>query len=236
MSARSTSSSPPPAACSSSRSRAIRAGPPTTAPPGCSGDERTRTFENPLHFTDLKAKELNARLQRAADALGLKCASRGRGRRLPVRREPALRLRRVPEAARVRPGWSKKQTSLPGIWEGFLNQPPASERNRVTPTLSRQLRSSCSRSASRDCTRSARLAPTSWHRGPSTPAPPGRTTSPTTRAARRPAAPGRFTCRSWTRPRTTRGPRSAPPAGSTSPCRASPTTASSGPSSTATNC
>jgi hypothetical protein len=28
---------------------------------------------------------------------------------------------------------------LPGIWTGFLNQPPRSERNRVTPTLSRQL-------------------------------------------------------------------------------------------------
>jgi len=31
------------------------------------------------------------------------------------------------------------QTGLRGIWTGFLNQPPSSERNRVTPTLSRQL-------------------------------------------------------------------------------------------------
>src|SRR6185437_6681108 len=30
-------------------------------------------------------------------------------------------------------------TRLPGIWNGYLNQPPASERNRVTPTFSRQL-------------------------------------------------------------------------------------------------
>ena len=30
-------------------------------------------------------------------------------------------------------------TGLDGIWTGFLNQPPASERNRVTPTLSKQL-------------------------------------------------------------------------------------------------
>ena len=34
---------------------------------------------------------------------------------------------------------SSSSTGLPGIWTGFLNQPPASERNRVTPTLSKQL-------------------------------------------------------------------------------------------------
>ena len=34
---------------------------------------------------------------------------------------------------------SANSTGLDGIWTGFLNQPPASERNRVTPTLSRQL-------------------------------------------------------------------------------------------------
>jgi len=28
---------------------------------------------------------------------------------------------------------------LPGIWHGFMNQPPRSEQNRVTPTLSREL-------------------------------------------------------------------------------------------------
>lgn len=30
-------------------------------------------------------------------------------------------------------------TGLPGIWTGFLNQPPRSERNRVTPSLSKPL-------------------------------------------------------------------------------------------------
>ena len=34
---------------------------------------------------------------------------------------------------------STSSTGLDGIWAGFLNQPPASERNRVTPTLSKQL-------------------------------------------------------------------------------------------------
>ena len=33
----------------------------------------------------------------------------------------------------------ENSTGLDGIWTGFLNQPPASERNRVTPTLSKQL-------------------------------------------------------------------------------------------------
>jgi len=102
--------------------------------------DTTRTIENPLHFTDQKAKELKSQLERAA-------------RKLRVR-DPLPRIEAVVflsaenltcrldefQVQRVY-GRDKLEgsTGLPGIWAGFLNQPPASERNRVTPTLSRQL-------------------------------------------------------------------------------------------------
>ena len=104
-------------------------------------DERTRTIENPLHFTDLKAKELAGRLRQAAKALNLRNA------RIP-RVEAAVFLSATNlkcdlddfQRARVfgRDGLTG-QTGLSGIWNGFLNQPPRSEQNRVTPTVSREL-------------------------------------------------------------------------------------------------
>jgi serine/threonine protein kinase len=99
-----------------------------------------RTIENPLHFTDQKAKELKSQLEKAA-------------RKLHVR-DPLPRVEAVvflsAETLRCRLDEFQRQrvygrdklessTGLPGIWTGFLNQPPASERNRVTPTLSKQL-------------------------------------------------------------------------------------------------
>jgi serine/threonine protein kinase len=99
-----------------------------------------RTIENPLHFTDQKAKELKFQLEKAA-------------RKLHVR-EPLPRIEAVvflsAETLRCRLDEFQRQrvygrdklessTGLPGIWTGFLNKPPASERNRVTPTLSKQL-------------------------------------------------------------------------------------------------
>jgi serine/threonine protein kinase len=98
---------------------------------------RIRTIENPLHFTDHKAKELRTQLERAA----------GRGVTIP-RIEAAVFLSAENlrcefdqfqrERVYGRDG-RKDQTSLDGIWQGFLNRPPRSERNRVTPALSRQL-------------------------------------------------------------------------------------------------
>ncbi len=102
--------------------------------------DKTRTIENPLHFTDQKAKELKSQLERAARKLRVK--------------EPLPRIEAVvflsAENLRCRLDEFQRQrvygrdnlassTGLDGIWAGFLNQPPASERNRVTPTLSRQL-------------------------------------------------------------------------------------------------
>jgi serine/threonine protein kinase len=104
---------------------------------------RTRTIENPLHFTDQKAKELRGQLERAARQLHV---------REPIPRiEAAVFLSAenlrcdvddFDEVQRLRVygrDGLTGQTKLPGIWEGFLNQPPVSEKNRVTPTLSKQL-------------------------------------------------------------------------------------------------
>ena len=106
-------------------------------------DERTRTIENPLHFTDLKAKELRGRLEQAARALN------PRQRKPDIPRIEAAVFLSAPnlrcdfdEFQRVRVygrDGLTAQTSLPGIWSGFLNLPPRSERDRITPTKSREL-------------------------------------------------------------------------------------------------
>jgi len=102
--------------------------------------DKTRTIENPLHFTDLKAKELKGQLEKAARKLRVKD---------PLPRIEAVvflsaeNLKcRLDEFQRQRVYGRDKleaSTGLQGIWTGFLNQPPASERSRVTPSLSRQL-------------------------------------------------------------------------------------------------
>jgi hypothetical protein len=101
--------------------------------------DKTRTIENPLHFTDTKAKELKTQLEKAARKLKIKDP-------LP-RIEAAVFLSaenlksRLDEfqCQRVYGRDNLPSTGLDGIWSGFLNQPPQSERNRVTPTLSKQL-------------------------------------------------------------------------------------------------
>ncbi len=99
-----------------------------------------RTIENPLHFTDAKAKELKELLDRAASQLKIR-------ERVP-RIEAAVflsaeNLRCVFDdfqRPRVfgRDGL-EAQTTLPGIWHGFLNQPPRSERDRVTLAFAKQI-------------------------------------------------------------------------------------------------
>ncbi|HEY0936943.1 MAG TPA: BREX system serine/threonine kinase PglW [Trebonia sp.] len=103
---------------------------------------RTRTIDNPLHFTDLKAKELKGQLERAARQLSprnpphiprVEAAVFLSAENLECRFDEFQRQRVYGRDGKTR------QTGLPGIWAGFLNQPPASERNRVTPALSKQL-------------------------------------------------------------------------------------------------
>jgi serine/threonine protein kinase len=103
-------------------------------------DGKIRTIENPLHFTDLKAKELKGQLDWAAKQLGIR-------ERIPrieaVVFLSAETLRCEFDETQRQQVYGRddrtKQTGLPGIWADFLDQPPASERNRVTPTLSKQL-------------------------------------------------------------------------------------------------
>ncbi|MGH3191655.1 MAG: BREX system serine/threonine kinase PglW [Streptosporangiaceae bacterium] len=103
-------------------------------------DRVTRTFENPLPFTDQKAKELRAQLDRAAKQLKV--------REHVPRIEPVVFLSAenlvcaFDEFQRQRVFARDEisgQTTLDGIWRECLYQPPRSERNRVTPTFSRQL-------------------------------------------------------------------------------------------------
>ena len=103
-------------------------------------DERVRTLENPLHFTDHKAKELHGQLEQAARQLNVR-------ERIP-RIEAAVFLSapnlrcEFDEFQRQRVFGREgldNQTGLPGIWNGFLNAPPRSDARRATPTLSKQL-------------------------------------------------------------------------------------------------
>jgi hypothetical protein len=103
-------------------------------------ENQLRTIENPLHFTDQKCKELKSQLERAARQLNM--------------REPIPRIEAVIflsaqnlvcrfddfQTQRVYGRDDKVATThLDGIWKDFLNQPPKSERHRVTASFSRQL-------------------------------------------------------------------------------------------------
>ncbi|MFI0483118.1 BREX system serine/threonine kinase PglW [Actinomadura sp. 9N215] len=106
------------------------------------GDDRTRSFENPLFATDLKCKQLRQQLEWARDQLpGM------RNLRIPFIR-PAVFLS-APDLrclfddsqklnAYGRDGL-ETDTGLPGIWTGLLGGPPRSRRDIVEPALSRQL-------------------------------------------------------------------------------------------------
>jgi hypothetical protein len=91
--------------------------------------DKPRTIENPVHFTDIKAKELKSQLEKAARKLRVK-------EPLP-RIEAAVFLSaenlksRLDEFQRQRVYDRDNltaSTGLGGIWAGFLNQPPRSER------------------------------------------------------------------------------------------------------------
>jgi serine/threonine protein kinase len=119
-----------------------------------------RTVENPLHFTDAKAKELKELLDKAA---------REHHIREPVPRiEAAVFLSaenlrcRFDDFQRPRVfgrDGLEDQTGLKGIWHDFLNQPPRSERNRVTPSFSKQLPRLLKHIGVRDLTKLGKVGP-----------------------------------------------------------------------------
>ncbi|MFJ3665536.1 BREX system serine/threonine kinase PglW [Streptomyces sp. NPDC090106] len=101
--------------------------------------DRVRTLRNPLHLTDLKAKELKGQLERAARALGMD------PRQVPFIK-PAVFLHdaglvsELDEFQRTSVfGLNGGASGLPGIWDDLLGRPPERESWRVTPVVSQRL-------------------------------------------------------------------------------------------------
>jgi serine/threonine protein kinase len=102
--------------------------------------DRTRTFDNPLHLANLKAKELKEQLQWAAGKLDIKA-------RIPYIQEavflsaPDLRCE-FDDVQKImifgRDGL-EEQTGLPGIWRGLLGRAPRGERDLVAVSFSKEL-------------------------------------------------------------------------------------------------
>lgn len=102
------------------------------------GSSRIRTLRNPLHFTDMKTKDLKSRLEWAARRLKVTA-------RVP-RVEPAVFLSDPGlvatlddvQAARVY-GRDDAAQGLPWIWRDLLSRPPQREPQRITPEFSRHV-------------------------------------------------------------------------------------------------
>ncbi|MEV7772730.1 BREX system serine/threonine kinase PglW [Kitasatospora sp. NPDC086791] len=107
--------------------------------------DRVRTLKNPLHLTDLKAKELKEQLTRAARAMKVD------PKRVPFIK-PAVLLHSpdlVSELDEFQRTWvyglNGGSSGLPGIWDGLLGQPPERENWRITAQTSQLLEQLMSR-------------------------------------------------------------------------------------------
>jgi serine/threonine protein kinase len=101
--------------------------------------DRVRTLRNPLHLTDLKAKELKAQLERAAHAAGVPEAKIPFIKPAMFLHDPDL-VSELDEFQRASVYGREDGTSgLPGIWDGLLGLPPERESWRVTPQDSQRL-------------------------------------------------------------------------------------------------
>lgn len=102
-------------------------------------DDRVRTLRNPLHLTDLKAKELKAQLQRAARGAGIPEAKIPYVKPAVFLHDPGL-VSELDEFQRVSVyGRNDGTSGLPGIWDGLLGLPPERESWRVTAQDSQRL-------------------------------------------------------------------------------------------------
>ncbi|MFI0739153.1 BREX system serine/threonine kinase PglW [Streptomyces sp. NPDC021100] len=102
-------------------------------------DRRVRTIRNPLHLTDLKSKELRARLQEAARELypGVRVP---RINPIVFLSDPLLRSELDTVQRTHVYGRDGTQSGLPGIWDDFLSLPPERESWRIKEdTLARLL-------------------------------------------------------------------------------------------------
>ncbi|GAA3377565.1 BREX system serine/threonine kinase PglW [Streptomyces sannanensis] len=101
------------------------------------GSDRTRTINNPLHFNDIKSKELRSQLRWAARKLKI-------DERDVPRIEPAVFLSspdltsHLDEIQRIRVyGRDDGAGGLARIWQDFLGLPPDRPERRITPEFSR---------------------------------------------------------------------------------------------------
>ncbi|RRR80377.1 BREX system serine/threonine kinase PglW [Streptomyces sp. RP5T] len=101
--------------------------------------DRVRTLRNPLHLTDLKAKELKAQLERAAHTAGIPEAKIPFIKPAVFLHDPDL-VSELDEFQRTSVyGRNGGTSGLPGIWDGLLGLPPERESWRVTPQDSQRL-------------------------------------------------------------------------------------------------
>ncbi|MBQ1090139.1 BREX system serine/threonine kinase PglW [Streptomyces sp. B93] len=103
------------------------------------GDDRVRTLRNPLHLTDLKAKELKNQLERAARRLEMN------PRQVPFIK-PAVFLHDsglvsgLDEFQRTSVyGRNDGASGLPKVWDDLLGRPPEREAWRITPVIGQRL-------------------------------------------------------------------------------------------------
>ncbi|MET8663345.1 BREX system serine/threonine kinase PglW [Streptomyces tendae] len=102
-------------------------------------DDRVRTLRNPLHLTDLKAKELKAQLESAARAAGIPEAKIPFIKPAVFLHDPDL-VSDLDEFQRTSVyGRNGGTSGLPGVWDGLLGLPPERENRRVTDQDSQRL-------------------------------------------------------------------------------------------------
>ncbi|MEU9332096.1 BREX system serine/threonine kinase PglW [Streptomyces sp. NPDC048290] len=101
--------------------------------------DRVRTIRNPLHLTDLKAKELKGQLERAARVLKID------PRQIPFIKpavflhDPGL-VSQLDEFQRTSVyGLNDGASGLPRIWDDLLGRPPERESWRISPVVSQRL-------------------------------------------------------------------------------------------------
>ncbi|WP_406838516.1 BREX system serine/threonine kinase PglW [Streptomyces sp. AHU1] len=101
--------------------------------------DRVRTLRNPLHLTDLKAKELKGQLERAARTLGLPPRDVPFIKPAVFLHDPGL-VSSLDEFQRTAVyGLNDGASGLPKIWDDLLGRPPERESWRITPVISERL-------------------------------------------------------------------------------------------------
>ncbi|MBT2411756.1 BREX system serine/threonine kinase PglW [Streptomyces sp. ISL-12] len=101
--------------------------------------DRVRTLRNPLHLTDLKAKELKGQLERAARSLGMSPRDVPFIKPAVFLHDPGL-VSELDEFQRTNVyGRNDGASGLPKIWDDLLGRPPERESWRITPVISQRL-------------------------------------------------------------------------------------------------